>query len=105
MKTFEKHYIGKGKQVEGLQIAKVTCKLDDILKHTHEFKGEVYISFEVAKMLNTDRFGNDYTVYVNKMVEKDDPQEKEKHAPKAAMKPKKETTKKAKDKNDEEIPF
>jgi hypothetical protein len=105
MKTFEKHYIGKGKQVEGLQIAKVTCKLDDILKHTHEFKGDVYICFEVAKMLNTDRFGNDFTVYVNKLVEKADPPKNEKPATKAAMKPKKETTKKAKDKNDEEIPF
>lgn len=105
MKTFEKHYIGKGKQVQGLQIAKVTCKLEDILKHTHEYKGEVYICFEVAKMLNTDKFGNDYTVYVNKLVETSDPQEKEKPATKTAMKPKNSTRQKAKDKNKEEIPF
>lgn len=105
MKTFEKHYIGKGKQVEGLQIAKVTCKLDDILKHTHEYKGEVYICFEVAKMLNTDKFGNDFTVYVNKLVEKAAPEEKEKPAAQAAAKPKNAPRQKAKDKDKEEIPF
>ena len=32
MKTFVKNYIGKGKQVAGLNIAKITCKLEDLQK-------------------------------------------------------------------------
>jgi len=30
MKIFKKFYIGKGKQVEGLNIAKCTCRLEDL---------------------------------------------------------------------------
>ncbi len=32
MKTFVKNYIRKGKQVAGLQIVKITCKLEDLQK-------------------------------------------------------------------------
>ena len=39
MKTFVKNYIGKGKQVAGLSIAKVTCKLEDLQKFAYFFDG------------------------------------------------------------------
>lgn len=76
MKKFVKNYIAKGKKVEGIDIVKVHLKVEDILKHQHEFKGEQYISIEVAKLTNPDRFGNEYTVYVNTIVEVQDPVKK-----------------------------
>jgi hypothetical protein len=49
MKTFVKNYIGKGKQVAGLNIAKITCKLEDLQKFAYEYDGIEYVTFEVAK--------------------------------------------------------
>jgi len=69
MKTFEKNYIGKGTQVANLSIVKFSFKLSEIAKLSHVFNGEDYITFEVAKLKNTDSFGHGYTAYVNKMVE------------------------------------
>jgi hypothetical protein len=69
MKTFVKNYIGKGKQVAGLSIAKVTCKLEDLEKFAYEYEGIKYVTFEVAKMKNPDNFGRDYTVYVSQSEE------------------------------------
>jgi len=107
MKTFEKNYIAKGKQVNGLQIVRVSIKVEDILKHAHEYKGEQYLTFEVAKLQNPDSFGNEYTVYVNKLVET--AEKPAKTAPKMAAK---QTAKAAKTSkmsekpsNNQEIPF
>jgi len=69
MKTFVKNYIGKGKQVAGLQIVKVTCKLEDLQKYAYEYDGIQYVTFEVAKMKTKDSFGRDHTVYVSNRVE------------------------------------
>ena len=69
MKTFVKNFIGKGKQVAGLQITKVTCKLEDLQKFAYEYDGIQYVTFEVAKMKNPDSFGRDYTVYVSQAEE------------------------------------
>jgi len=81
MKTFVKNYIGKGKQVAGLQIVKVTCKLEDLQKHAYEYDGIQYVTFEVAKMKSKDSFGRDHTVYVSHREETEEPaiikQEKE----------------------------
>ena len=65
MKTFVKNYIGKGKQIEGLAIAKITCKLEDLQKFVYQYDGISYVTFEVAKMKTADNFGRDYTVYVS----------------------------------------
>ena len=78
MKTYKKNYIGKGTQVPNMQIAKVTVKVTEMLKFKHEFEGEEYITFEVAKMQNPDKFGRDYTVYCTTREEVED----EKPAPK-----------------------
>ena len=68
-KTFVKNYIGKGKQVAGLSIAKVTCKLEDLQKFAYFFDGIEYVTFEIAKMKQADSFGRDYTVYVSQAEE------------------------------------
>ena len=65
MKTFTKHYIGKGKKVNDLDIIKVSFNMEAIAALTHEYKGETYLSFEVAKMKSSDQFENTHTVYVN----------------------------------------
>ena len=109
MKTFEKNYIAKGKQIKGMQIVRISIKVEDILQHAHEYKGEQYLTFEVAKLQNPDSFGNEYTVYVNKLVETE---EKPKAtAPKTATpedKTRKKTSKKAnatREPDNQEIPF
>jgi len=104
MKTFEKNYIAKGKQVNGLQIVRISIKVEDILKHAHEYKGEQYLTFEVAKLQNPDSFGNEYTVYVNKLVET--AEKPQKTAPKPTAKAAK-TSKKSGNpaKNSEDFPF
>jgi hypothetical protein len=78
MKTYTKNYIGKGFQVENMQIAKVTVKVEDLLKHTFEYEGVEYCRFEVAKMQKPDKFGRDYTVYVvtSEEVAQEKPQKK-----------------------------
>ena len=86
MKKFEKNYIGKAKQVEGLQIIKVSLKVADILKFAHNYEGEDYISFEVARMQNPDKFGRQYTVYVNTLVEHEEEPKQETPAKKKAIK-------------------
>ncbi len=64
MKTYKKNYIGKGSQHKTMDIIKVTLKMDDLLKFQHEFNGNQYISFEVARMQNPDRFKRTHTAYV-----------------------------------------
>ena len=83
MKNFVKNFIGKGKQVAGMDIVKVTCKLEDLQKFAYFFDGNEYVTFEVAKMKHADNYGRDFTVYVNS-------QEEEKPATPAAA-PKKKT--------------
>ena len=69
MKKFVKNYIGKAKKVEGLEIIKLNLKIADLVKFAHKYNDEDYISLEVAKLQNTDNFGHDYTVYVNRLEE------------------------------------
>lgn len=69
MKTFKKNYIGKGTQVENLDIVKVSLKVEELLKFKYEFQGDEYITFEVAKMQQPDKFGHTHTAYVSKLEE------------------------------------
>lgn len=73
MTTYKKNYIGKGTQVKGMEIVKVTVNVAELLKYKHEFEGEEYVTFEVAKMQNPDRFGREYTVYCTTKEETEDP--------------------------------
>ncbi len=63
MKTYTKNYIGKGTKVPNLPIVKVTVKVSELLKHKYTFEDEEYVTFEVAKMLNRDKFDRSHTVY------------------------------------------
>ena len=78
MKTYKKNYIGKGTQVPNMTIAKCTVKVSEMLKFKHEYEGEEYITFEVAKMKQPDKFNRSYTVYCTTREEVED----EKPAPK-----------------------
>jgi phage protein D len=65
MKKYTKSYIGKGTAVAGMDIVKVTLKVEDLMKVTHEFQGVEYLTFELAKMQSKDDFGRTHTAYVS----------------------------------------
>lgn len=65
MNKYSKSYIGKGTAVAGMDIVKVTLKVEELLKVTHEFQGVEYLTFELAKMQNTDDYGRTHTAYVS----------------------------------------
>ena len=50
MTTFEKHYIGKGTQVENLDIVRIVLPVDGLEAAVFEKNGVKYLSFEVAKL-------------------------------------------------------
>jgi len=66
--AYEKIYIGKGTQVPNLQIAKVTVRLEEIEKIAYDRDGVKYVTFEVAKLKEPDKFGRAYTCYYSKKV-------------------------------------
>ena len=61
MNKYSKSYIGKGTAVAGMDIVKVTLKVEDLMKVTHEFNGVEYLTFELAKMQSKDDFGRTHT--------------------------------------------
>lgn len=67
-KQFEKNYIGKGTQVEGMDIVKVSIAMDDVEQFIHEYKDKKYLTFEVAKMKKADDYGKTHTAYVSTEV-------------------------------------
>ena len=69
MKTYKKNYIGKGMPIPNMSITKVTVKVSELLKFAHNFEGEQYCTFEVAKMQRPDKFGREYTVYCTTIEE------------------------------------
>ena len=73
MKSYKKNYIGKGTQVENMDIVKVTLKVEEILKYKHEFEGSEYITLEVARMQQPDKFNRSHTAYVT-IVEETEPE-------------------------------
>jgi len=112
MKKYNKSYIGKGTQVANMDIVKVTLKVEELLKVTHEFQGVKYLTFELAKMQSKDDFGRTHTAYVS--VKEDATEEEptadrkaEKAATKAARKAAKATKKEEPvlETADSEIPF
>ena len=116
MKKFTKNYIGKGTQVAGLEIVKVTLKVEELLKVTHEFNGVEYLTFELAKMQSKDDYGRTHTAYVSvRDEEKEEEAEPETKAEKTARLAAERAAKKAADKAkkeevvletaDQDIPF
>ncbi len=69
MTTFEKHYIGKGTQVANLDIVKVVLPVEGLEAAVFEKEGIKYISFEIAKMKQPDKFGRTHTCYFQTKVQ------------------------------------
>ena len=92
MKKYNKSYIGKGTAVAGMDIVKVTLKVEELLKVTHEFQGVKYLTFELANMQSKDDFGRTHTAYVSV---REDAVEEETAADKAARKLAEKAAKKA----------
>ena len=63
--AFSKNYIGKGKQVDNMDIIEVSLKMAELQNHTFEYEGETYVKFNVAKLKEPDQFGKTHTVYVS----------------------------------------
>lgn len=89
--AYEKIYIGKGTQVPNLQIARVTLRLEEVEKIAYERDGVKYVTFEVAKLKEPDKFGRAYTCYHSQKVANVNPP-----APKKS---------KAKTKSSDDLPF
>ena len=70
--TFVKHYIGKGKQIKGMDIIRVSISLEEAMQGVHKYQMKDYITFEVAKLQNPDEFGKTHTCYLNEKVKKSD---------------------------------
>lgn len=77
MTTFEKHYIGKGTQVNDFDIVKVVIPMEDALKATFEKNGITYLSFEVAKMKSPDKFNRTHTCYYQTKEQSEPAKDKE----------------------------
>lgn len=65
MASFTKHYIGKGVEHETLDLIKVTLKMEEVLKFKHQFEGSEYLTFELARLQEADKFGRTHTCYVS----------------------------------------
>lgn len=63
--AFSKKYIGKGKQVENMDIVEVSLKMEELHDHTFEYEGETFVKFNVAKLKEPDQYGKTHTVYVS----------------------------------------
>jgi len=68
MTTFEKHYIGKGTQVENLDIVRIVIPVEGLEAAVFEKNGVKYLSFEVAKLKQEDKFGRTHTCYYQTKV-------------------------------------
>ena len=103
MTTFEKHYIGKGTQVENLEIIKIVLPVEGLEKAVFEMNGVKYLSFEVAKLREEDKFGRTHTCYYQTKVTSTTPPQDE-----AAEKQKKTGKKKSKKQaaeTEDDLPF
>lgn len=68
MKAYKKHYLGNGQEVvtgngKVLDIVKVVLSVEEIMNYVHTYKGEEYVSFEVARMKSPNDYGDTHTVY------------------------------------------
>ena len=68
-KKYKKVYIGKGTQVEKMDIVRVSIKVTDALNCLHKFEGEHYLTFEVARLQTPDQYGKTHTCYYSAVDE------------------------------------
>ena len=103
MITFEKHYIGKGTQVENLDIIKIVLPVEGLEKAVFEKNGVKYLSFEVAKLRGEDKFGRTHTCYYQTKVSSAIPTQDE--AAEKQEKKNKKKSKKATAGAEDDLPF
>lgn len=72
MKKFRKEYLGKGTKIDKMDIVRISLKVEEILKHKHEFEGNEYITFEIAKLQQPDNYKRTHTCYVSVQEEVED---------------------------------
>jgi hypothetical protein len=70
--SFKKNYIGKGKEVFK-DIVKVVIPASELKNCIFESNGIKYVSFEVAKMKEADKYGKTHTCYYSTKEEDDLP--------------------------------
>lgn len=70
MKTFEKNYIGKGKQVQGMDIVKIFIPIEKLESAFFEKDGQKFLGLEIAKLKSADKFGRTHTVYYQTIQKK-----------------------------------
>jgi hypothetical protein len=66
--SFKKVFIGKGRQVPNMNVARVTIPLHKLQEIAYEKEGVMYCTFEVSKMKQPDNFGREYTVSYSKLI-------------------------------------
>ncbi len=103
MTTFEKHYIGKGTQVANLDIVKVVLPVEGLEAAVFEKDGIKYISFEIAKMKQPDKFDRTHTCYFQTKVYSEDAPTPEASKQAKAKKPSKKI--KPVEENEDDLPF
>jgi hypothetical protein len=71
MTTFQKHYLGTGKQHESLPIVKVTINLEDAEQLAYTFEGKRLLTFEVSPLKEANKYGKTHTCYISKPAVKE----------------------------------
>jgi hypothetical protein len=102
MTTFEKHYIGKGTQVPNLSIVKVVIPVENIKDAIFEKDGKEYLSFEIAKLKEPDKFGRTHTCYFQTKNYTGEPKDQE---PQQVKKAGKKKSKKQPAETGDDLPF
>lgn len=71
--SFTKNYLGNGKQVEKMDIVRVSFpkeKLMELLKsELTTFEGREFLIFEVARKKQADEFGHTHHAYISKKAD------------------------------------
>ncbi len=77
MKKFEKIYVGKGHMPkEGMDIVRITLKMEDLKQLIYEYEGSEMVTLEVAKMKKADNFDRTHTVYGTVVAQEEKPKKK-----------------------------
>lgn len=63
MSNFKKNFIAKGRQVGSMDIVSFTVSLKALENIAHEYNGEMYVSFEIMKLKEADRYGKTHSLY------------------------------------------
>jgi hypothetical protein len=94
MKKYIKNYIGKGTENANLEIIKVTLKMEQAESFIYEKDGNRYLTFEISKLKEVDKYNRTHTCYVTKLQEVITPEANSSNIPVVLEKTKKSRSKK-----------